>query len=135
MNPVKAIRALRGAVCTGNTPEEISAAVAELYDELLRANGLDEDGLVSLFFSVTPDINALNPAFALRKGGRASRLAMMVFQEAETEGGLPGTIRVLAHCYLDREQQVRHVYIRGAELLRPDRAAPYPAKNPAETGT
>jgi chorismate mutase len=116
------IRALRGAVCSRNTPEEISGAAAELYDELLRANGLGEDDLVSLFFSVTPDINALNPASALRKGGRAPHLAMMVFQEAQTEGGLPGTIRVLAHCYLDRKKQARHVYIRGAEVLRPDRA-------------
>ncbi|MDR1144441.1 MAG: chorismate mutase [Spirochaetaceae bacterium] len=134
MNPVKAIRALRGAVRTCNTPEEISAAVTELYDELLRANGLGEDGLVSLFFSVTPDINALNPASALRREGRAPHVAMMVFQEAETEGSLPGTIRALAHCYLDQEQEVRHIYIRGAEVLRPDRAA-RSTKNPAETGT
>jgi chorismate mutase len=117
---LKTVKALRGAVCTGNTAEAISAAVTELYDELLRVNGLCEEDVVSLFFSLTPDINALNPAAALRKAGKARNLAMMVFQEAVTAGSLPGTIRVLVHTYLDREKPARHVYVRGAETLRPD---------------
>jgi chorismate mutase len=43
----------------------------------------------------------------------------MAVQEAETENGLPGTIRLLVHCYLDGPP--RHVYRNGAEVLRPDR--------------
>jgi chorismate mutase len=44
----------------------------------------------------------------------------MVFQEGRFRGGLSGTIRVLVHCGL--EETPRHVYINGAEVLRPDRA-------------
>jgi chorismate mutase len=43
----------------------------------------------------------------------------MVFQEGRFRGSLPGTIRVLVHC--DLEEAPRHVYMNGAELLRPDR--------------
>jgi chorismate mutase len=119
----KTLKALRGAVCAVNTEEAIQAGTIKLYDGLLKANGLAETDLVSLFFSVTPDLDTLNPAAALRQSGRAGELAMMVFQEAVVQGGLPGTIRVLVHCYMEADAPVRHVYLEGAELLRPDWAA------------
>ncbi|MDR2211120.1 MAG: chorismate mutase [Spirochaetaceae bacterium] len=116
----KDLRALRGAVCTANVKEEITAAVVELYDTLLGENTLTEQDLVSLAFSLTPDLDTQNPAAALRKEGRARNAAMMVFQEAKIEGGLPETIRVLVHCYMDPRRTLRHIYLRGAEILRPD---------------
>ncbi|MDR0600552.1 MAG: chorismate mutase [Treponema sp.] len=119
----RVIKALRGAVRAANNKEDIAAAAVQLYDELLRLNGLAEGDLVSLFFSVTGDLDALNPATALRRAGKAGDLAMMVLREAAVEGTPPGIIRVLAHCVMDRETPVRHAYFRGAEILRPDRAA------------
>jgi len=116
----KFVTALRGAICSSDSKEEITQGVIELYDKLLNSNGLAEKDLISLFFSVTPDLNAVNPATALRHSGRAGELAMMVFQEAVISGGVPGTIRALVHCYMDRERPVKHVFIRGAEKLRPD---------------
>jgi chorismate mutase len=118
----KVLRALRGAVCTANTKEAITEGTIELYDRLLAANSLAEADLVSLFFSITADLEAHNPAAALRLSGRAGEAAMMVFQEAAVQDSLPGTIRLLLHCYMDGEEPAKHVYIRGAEKLRPDRA-------------
>jgi len=118
----KILKALRGAVCSADIKEEISGRTVELYDSLLAANDLAEADMVSVFFSVTGDIKAQNPAAALRQSGRAGEAAMMVSQEAAIEDSLPGTIRVLIHCYIDKEKPVKHVYIRGAEKLRPDRA-------------
>jgi chorismate mutase len=114
------ITALRGAVQALNEEKDIGFQALSLYDGLLNANGLDERDLVSLFFSVTGDLDAQNPARALRKAGRAGELAMMVFREASYKDSLPRTIRVLLHCYLDEERKPRHVYINGAEVLRPD---------------
>jgi chorismate mutase len=116
----KILKALRGAVCTRNTREEIHSRTLLLYEGLLKANGLAEADIVSLFFSLTPDLDALNPAAALRQSGKAGELAMMVFQEGVIQGSLPGTIRALIHCYMDADSPVRHVYLEGAELLRPD---------------
>ena len=119
-NAVKRLAALRGAARARNEAADIREQTAALYDKLLTENALGEEDIVSLVFSVTGDLDALNPAAALRQTGRAPELAMMVLQEAETENGLPATIRLLVHCYLNGPP--RHVYRNGAEVLRPERA-------------
>jgi chorismate mutase len=121
---VKKLAALRGAVRVENTETGIAEQVVRLYDGLLKANNLAEEDIVSVLFSVTDDIDALNPAAALRKAGRAEQLALMVFQEGRFSGGLSGTVRVLVHCSL--EGAPRHLYLNGAEVLRPDRAPGVP---------
>jgi chorismate mutase len=97
--------------------------VGALYDELLLRNKLLEADLVSVIFSVTADLDALNPAAALRNYGRAVEASLFTTQEAYAEGWLERTIRVLIHCYLDEGAALRHVYRNGAEVLRPDRTA------------
>jgi chorismate mutase len=126
---VKKVMALRGAVQAKNTGKDIGEQVVLLYDKLLAANGLAEENIISVIFSVTGDIDALNPAAALRQSGRAEQPALMVFQEGRFPGSLPETIRVLIHCSLEETAVPRHVYMNGAEALRPDRAASGPARN------
>jgi chorismate mutase len=122
MNKNKRLYALRGATQSGNEEEDIIRQVSALYDELLVQNGLHEGDLVSLIFSVTPDITAKNPAAALRQAGRAADLALFVVQEAVIPGGLERTIRVLLHCYMEEGAVLQHIYRNGTESLRPDRA-------------
>jgi chorismate mutase len=122
----KKVTALRGAACCLNRKEDITIQVTALYDELLGANGLAEGDIVSLIFSVTPDLDTLNPASALRQSGRARDLALFALQEAAVQGGLDGVIRVLMLCYLDEGARPVHVYRNGAEVLRPDRGPIYP---------
>jgi chorismate mutase len=121
MTTGKRLFALRGAVRCKNEPEDITDQVGRLYDELLARNNLAEPDIVSIIFSVTADLDALNPAAALRKSGRAGEASLFVLQEAPARGGLERTIRALIHCYLDEGAGVRHVYRNGAEVLRPDR--------------
>jgi chorismate mutase len=116
----KRLYALRGAVQCLNTAEDIRKQIAVLYDELLQRNNLGEDGVVSLIFSVTGDLDALNPAAALRQTGRAGDIALFAVQEAESRGSLEHTVRALVHCYLPEGSQPCHVYRNGAEVLRPD---------------
>ena len=117
----KRLFALRGAVQCLNEVEDIKKQVAGLYDELLLRNNLEEADLVSVFFTVTEDIDAMNPASALRQGGRAAEAALFVSQEAKIQGGLERTIRILIHCCLENGAIPVHVYQNGAEILRPDR--------------
>jgi len=118
----KRLYGLRGAAQCMNTAEDIRRQVSLLYDSLLEKNRLAEDDIVSVIFSVTSDLDALNPAAALRQTGRGGELALFSLQEAETaDAVLPRALRVLIHGYLPREAKPRHVYRNGAEVLRPDR--------------
>jgi chorismate mutase len=121
MKPEKQLKALRGATRCLNEAEDIAAQVVILYDALLVQNHLEEQDIVSLIFSVTQDLDARNPAAALRQSGRASDLALFTVQEASVQGAMERVIRVLIHCYLDKDVSPCHVYQNGAELLRPDR--------------
>lgn len=118
----KKLFALRGATQCLNQEEDITAQVSALYDELLEGNRLAEEDIVSLIFSVTGDLDAQNPAAALRRSGRGGDLALFALQEAAVSGGLERTIRVLIHGYLPEGAIPRHIYRNGAEVLRPDRS-------------
>ncbi|MDR2537943.1 MAG: chorismate mutase [Treponema sp.] len=119
---MKKLIALRGATCCRNDTDDIAAQVVALYDELLARNQLREPDIVSLIFSITRDLDAINPAAALRHSNRAANLALFAVQEAETRDSLERTLRVLIHCYMDHDLTPCHVYQNGAEILRPDRS-------------
>jgi chorismate mutase len=119
----KRLYGLRGASQCINTAEDIRRQVSLLYDSLLEKNNLAEDDIVSVIFSLTADLDALNPAAALRQSGRAGELALFTLQEAKTaDVTLERVLRVLVHCYLPEGAKPCHVYRNGAEVLRPDRA-------------
>ena len=119
----KRLFGLRGAVRCINDPLDIKKQTIAMYDELLSENQLKEEDIVSVIFSVTKDLDAENPASALRSEGRAGETALFVCQEAYFQGNLERVIRILIHCYLDISKKPVHVYLNGAEVLRPDRNA------------
>jgi len=120
---MKRLYALRGASCCDNTVNDICEQVSLMYDELLSANNLDEKEIVSVIFSVTGDLDAVNPCAALRKSGRAGELSLFSCLEPDTDGSLERTVRILIHCYLDEGAAVKHIYRNGAQVLRPDRVS------------
>ncbi|HCC36691.1 MAG TPA: chorismate mutase, partial [Treponema sp.] len=109
----KKLYALRGAVRCQNDAGDMGRQVSLLYDSLLMQNNLVEDDIVSLIFSVTSDLTAANPAAVLRGAGKAGNLALFAVQEAFCEGGLPGVVRALIHCYLPEGAVPVHVYRNG----------------------
>ncbi|MDR2966029.1 MAG: chorismate mutase [Treponema sp.] len=118
---MKKLFGLRGATQCENSIQDISTQVTAMYDKLLGSNNLNEDDIVSIMFTVTDDIDTINPCTALRKGGRAGNLALFSAQEPRIQGSLERIIRVLIHCYLEENSVANHVYQNGAEVLRPDR--------------
>ena len=117
---MKKLFALRGAVQVLNEENDILKQIAALYDTILLENKLDEADIVSLIFSVTKDISAKNPAQALRQSGRALQTALFSAVEPDIAPAHPRMIRVLAHCYMENDAAPHHIYINGAEILRPD---------------
>lgn len=115
------IRGVRGATTVEqNDAEEILGATRELLEALIEANNIEEDYVASVLFSTTPDLTAAYPAKAARMIGWR-QVALMGCQEAAVPGGLPKCVRILLHWNTDKSSaDIRHIYIRGAEVLRPD---------------
>lgn len=118
MTIFKKLRAVRGAVCCENTAESIQKEVCFLFSEVMRLNKLCEKNIISIQFTVTEDVTALNPATALRKNGFANNTALFCSAEPCIQNALPKTIRLLIHYYSRR--QPKPVYMHGAEVLRQD---------------
>jgi chorismate mutase len=114
-------RGVRGAITVeDNTAEAIWSATAELLRDMIEANGIEEDDVASVIFTCTPDLNAAYPAKAARELGWR-QAALMGCVEMDVPGGLPRCIRVLIHWNtLKTNAELRHIFKRGAVVLRPD---------------
>jgi len=115
---------VRGATTVdANEAEEIRAATRELLLAMLEGNGLREQDMVSILFTATPDLDAAFPASAARDLGWDA-IPLIDVVEMNAAGSLPRCVRVLMHVYTERSpQEVQHVYLRGAKVLRPDLSA------------
>ncbi len=116
-------RGVRGATtCEANTPEAILQATRELLLLLIEANDIDSMDLASATFSTTPDLTAEFPAVAARQLGWHD-VALMCMHEMNVPKALPQCIRVLLHWNTPKSQaEIKHIYIRGARTLRPERS-------------
>lgn len=117
------IYSIRGAVCAENTAESITENVCHMCNEIFTQNGIQADDLVSIQFTLTPDLDVLNPATALRKGNvviDTTKTALFCSQEAVIVNMLPKVIRVMVTAYLPDGSQIKTVYLNGAQKLRPD---------------
>jgi chorismate mutase len=114
-------RGVRGAtIAHENTREAIMNATEELLRRLIEVNGIDEEQVASVIFTSTPDLTAAFPAAAARHIGW-TRVALLGAQEIDTPEGMKRCIRVLIHWNTERPlNDVRHVYMRGTETMRPD---------------
>ncbi len=118
MDVDKRLFGVRGAVKCQNEQKDILKKVSDLYDALIKDNGIEESDVVSFQFTVTPDLDCINPAAALRSSGRGQAIPLFCTAEPVIKGGRPGFIRVLMLCYAT--VRPRPAYIHGAESLRPD---------------
>lgn len=115
------VRGVRGATTAQeDSAEAIWRATRELLEAVIEANGIEEDDVASAIFTTTPDLVAAYPAKAARDLGW-HLTALMGCQEIAVPGGIPRCIRVLIHWNTTKTLgEIRHVYMRGAEKLRPD---------------
>jgi chorismate mutase len=117
------IRGIRGATqLQRDSSDEMSEAVAELLTQMLSANQLRNEDLISVILTATPDLTSDFPAVAARKIGLGN-VPLLCAVEINVPSSLPRVVRVLMHANLDRElDEVKHVYLRGATVLRKDLA-------------
>jgi chorismate mutase len=117
------LQGIRGATTvTRNEAKEILSATDELLRALIDANELEPDDIVSGLFTVTRDLDAVFPARAAEEYGW-NIVALLHATEIPVPGSLPMCIRLLVHAYTPRSRaEIKHCYLRGATVLRPDRA-------------
>src|ERR1700749_3709225 len=115
------VRAVRGAIQVDSADRDaILEATAELVAEVLSRNDLTTDDVISVLFTVTPDLTAEFPALAARKLGFHA-VPLMCATEIPVKGAMPRVVRLMAHVDTERPRaQVQHVYLRGAVGLRQD---------------
>lgn len=114
-------RGIRGAtIVAENTREAILAGTRELLQQMIDANDIDPDDVASAIFTTTLDLNAGFPAVAARQMGWHDQ-ALMCGHEMAVPGALDRCIRILVHWNTTKgPREIKHVYINGAESLRPD---------------
>ncbi|MBR6153088.1 MAG: chorismate mutase [Treponema sp.] len=120
----KRLYAIRGATFCENTKDSITNCVGEMCRLIFTENRLSSDDIVSIQFTMTEDLDILNPATALRLnpnlGLDVSAVPLFCSQEVKTKGMLKKIVRVLITCYMPCDSTTHPAYINGAQILRPD---------------
>jgi chorismate mutase len=121
MAEVAAVRAVRGAIqIDRDDPDAIRVGTGMLLAEVMRRNDLAADDIISVLFTMTPDLASGFPATAARSLG-LSEVPLLCATEIAVPDAMQRVIRLLAHVQVDRPRSaIEHVYLRGAARLRPD---------------
>jgi chorismate mutase len=118
---VSALRGVRGAISVERDDAALLLDATErLLREIVAENDIRSDDVASALFTLTPDLVSQFPAMAARRMGW-TRVPLLNFTEIAVPGGLPRCIRVLLHVNTEKRQdEIVHVYLDGARVLRPD---------------
>ncbi|MEC8677331.1 MAG: chorismate mutase [Candidatus Margulisiibacteriota bacterium] len=114
-------RGIRGAITIEkNDKDQIVEGTIRILSEMINENNIDERDIVSIFFSVTEDLNATFPARAARNMN-LTHTPLLCFHEIKVPGGLEKCIRILMHVNSTKSiEEINHIYLEKAASLRPD---------------
>jgi chorismate mutase len=114
-------RGVRGATTVDcNTRDEILEQTRRLVALVIRYNDICAEDVASAVFTVTSDLDAEFPALAARQLGWLE-VPLLCSYEIRVPGSLERCVRLLVHWNTEKPQhEIVHVYIRGAQKLRPD---------------
>ncbi len=122
---MSSVRGVRGAI---TVERDDATLLLDATERLLRAivaeNNIDTGDIASALFTLTPDLIAQFPAAAARRIGW-TQVPLLNFTEIGVPGSLAKCIRVLLHVNTEKAQsEIVHVYLDGAQVLRPDLPRP-----------
>lgn len=111
---------IRGATTIEKDDKEnICSAVKELLDEIFTVNEIEKDAVSAFVFSLTNDVHSYHPAKAARECGY-DFAPLFAAIEPEIVGGLQRCIRLMLLTDLPSKTAIKHVYQKGAKILRTD---------------
>lgn len=114
-------KGIRGAITVDvNCEEAIEAATVELLEKLVDSNKIEKNLISHVIFTLTEDLDAAFPAKFARTNLGWDEVAMMCFNEMNIKKSLPMCLRVLIVLNCPESFSPKHVYLKGAKVLRPD---------------
>lgn len=116
------VRGIRGATTVAeNSKIAIAEAVTELLDEIETHNKFECEDIITVFFSVTRDLDAVFPAAIARTRPGWNFVPLIDLQHMNVAGSLERCIRILIQVNSAAPQsEMIHCYLRKAKNLRPD---------------
>ncbi len=119
------LHALRAATTLEvDSPEEVLGRTTKLLQTLYERNDLTHDSVISILFTATGDVTSAPPAAAARSFGLVD-VPLLCAAEMPVAGSLQLCIRLMLHIESDKPRSaMRHVFLRGATVLRPELAEP-----------
>jgi chorismate mutase len=115
-----ACRGVRGATTLDTAPGAAESSCVELLGRMLEANGASVEDVAAAIFTLDDDLAGENPAAAARAAGW-ELVPLLMVREHGADDRVARCLRVLLLVNTTLAQaDIRHVYLRGAEVLRPD---------------
>jgi monofunctional chorismate mutase len=113
--------AIRGATTVEvDDKQHIAQATRELLEQIVERNWLELDEIISVWFTVTPDLTSAFPAMAARELGWVD-VPLLCASEIPVPDSMPRCLRTLVEIEPRAPRRLdTHVYLREAVKLRPD---------------
>ena len=115
------VRAVRGATTVSeNSEQEIINQTKFMLQSIIEQNEIKLDDIISVYFSVTTDLDTVFPAKGARELGWTN-IPLLDSVSPNVKGSLDKCIRVMLHFNTDKtNNQIKHIYLNDAVKLRPD---------------
>ena len=116
-------RGIRGAITVkDNTIDAVKEAAIELMNNIIEKNKIEETQISHIIYTLTSDIDCVYPAKIVREAyPNWKYVPMMCVSEMAIKNSLSKCLRVLIVVNTECAQnEIQHVYLRGAEKLRND---------------
>ncbi|MBC7844034.1 MAG: chorismate mutase [Gemmatimonadaceae bacterium] len=118
LGPVVPVRL--ATTCRENSAAAIDEAVRELLEIFLDRNDCGAPAVQLAIFTATHDLTAAKPAAAARRAGW-NETQFLCLAEMVTDDDVPLCLRVLLFVWRGYgASPLKPVYLRGAQVLRPD---------------
>jgi chorismate mutase len=115
-------RGIRGAITVkANQEKEILDATIALLNAIVEVNRFKPEDIACVWVTVTHDLDATFPARAIRQMAGWELVPLMCSLEIPVKGSLEQCVRLMVLVNTEASQaDIRHVYLGGAQALRPD---------------
>ena len=115
-------RGIRGAITVNDdSVESIKEATIELFQAVLDANSVNTADIAYILFTMTKDLKSAFPAKFARENFDIKYVPLMNVNELDVEPSLEKCLRLLMVVNTEKSQdEIKHIYLKGAKVLRPD---------------
>ncbi|MFC6332280.1 chorismate mutase [Paenibacillus septentrionalis] len=118
---VRGIRA--AATVDANDAAQIKEVTLAMIQQLIQENDIQPEDVACVYITVTNDLDQAFPAQPIRQLPGWDLVPLMCALEVPVKGSLEKCVRLMVLVNTEKAQnEIKHVYLGGAKVLRPDLA-------------